>query len=570
MFNKKRLWYGLLCVVLGMLVAACAPTAPATDAPTEAAPAEATTAPAEEAAPMASGSTWINVCEEEPVDGGEITLAIADESMSSSTWLGRGSTNESFVFSQLTDMSIDDAQTILPDVAESWEESEDGLVYTYHLRNDVVWHDGVPLTADDVKWTIELYSHPDSAVTVLAILPLSGIVGYTEFSEGSADEITGVKVIDDYTVEITLSGPRSDFFYGMGGMNLWPRHPFEGMSYLDISTSPLVRENAIGSGPFKVGEFVPDQYYVLDANEDYFKGRPHLDRLIFRIGLTSVAAWLPGLESGEIQVGSTVNGLDRERAEANPDLVVVGAPLPGAMSIWPNQKNFDDKRLLQAMMYAMDREAITSGIFGTGQAFVYDYDNIDPDRTWVSPNVPKYRYDPEKAKELLDEAGWDPNRELVFVTYYQTELDRNVTAAMQQYLAAVGVKINIENMDGPAWIARVYENRTFDLAYGCCGVALPFEYERYSCTSKLNQSDYCNEEVDQMAADSLVEADPDKRQALLWEISEITSDEILHMPLFQQDRGHAVNKNVCNYQFRQWSNILWPARNPETWFLRPE
>ena len=571
---KTRVWYGLVCVALGLLVSACAPTAPAAEAPAPEAPAEATEAPAEEAAPVASGRTWINVCEEEPVDGGEITLAIANDAMTTLSWLSFGSTNESFIFSQLTDLSIEDAQTILPDVAESWEESDDGLVYTYHLRNDVVWHDGVPLTAADIKWTIELFAHPDSAVTVRTVLPISGIAGYTEFTEGTADEITGVQVLDDYTVELTLSAPRADFFYGMGGMNLWPKHPFEGMEFIDISTSPLVREGVVGSGPFKMGEFVPDQYYVLEANEDYFKGRPHLDRLIFRIGLTTVAAWMPGLESGEIQVGNMVNGLDRERAEENANLTVVGAPLPGAMSIWPNHKNFDDKRVLQALIYAIDREAITTGIYGPGQAFVYDYDNVDPNHTWISPDVPKYPYDPEKAMELLAEAGWDPNHELSFATYYQTELDRNITAAMQQYWAAVGVKVNVEHMDAPAWVARVYENSDFDLGYGCCGISLPFEYSRYSCANVppagVNGSAYCNEEVDQLVTDSISEPDAEKRKEMWWKISEITNDEILHMTLFQQDRGHAIDKNICNYQFRQWSNIVWPDRNPETWFIRPQ
>src|SRR5690606_4995790 len=121
-------------------------------------------------------------------------------------------------------------------------------------------------------------------------------------------------------------------------------------------------EDVVGSGPFKLAEFVPDQYYILEAHEEYFKGRPHLDRLIFRLGLNTVAAWLPGLESGEIQVGSTVNGLDRERVESTEGLTVVGAPLPGAMAIWPNHRNFPDKRVLQALFHAIDREAITTGI----------------------------------------------------------------------------------------------------------------------------------------------------------------------------------------------------------------
>ena len=580
MSRKTHVLYGLLCVVLGLMLAACAgqPAAPAAEAPAADAPAaeaegEATEAPAEEAAaPVASGDTWINVCEEEPVSGGEITLAIPNEAMVGRTWLSYGSTNESFVFNQLVDLSIEDAETILPDVAESWEESEDGLTYTYHLRGDVLWHDGEPLTAEDVKWTIELVSHPDSAVAVRTVLPLSAIVGYEEFSANEAEEISGVEVIDDFTVQITLTSPRADFFYGMAGMNIWPKHPFEGMAFADIPTSPLVREGVIGSGPFKMAEFVPDQYYILEANEDYFKGRPYLDRLIFRIGLNTVASWLPGLESGEIQIGSQINGLDRERVEATEGLKVVGAPLPGAMAIWPNHKNFPDKRVLQALIHAIDREAITTGIYGPGQAFVYDFDNIDQNHTWISPDVPDYPYDPELAKQLLADAGWDSSRELSFVTYYLTELDRNVVAAMQQYWADVGVTVNVEHMESPAWAERVYENPDYDLAYGCCGISVPFEYSRYSCANVppagVNGSAYCNEEVDQMVVDSIAETDPEVRKEMWYTISEITNEEVLHMTLFQQDRGHAINANVCNYQFRQWSNIVWPERNPETWFLK--
>jgi peptide/nickel transport system substrate-binding protein len=584
MSKRTHILYVLLCVVLGLMLAACAsqPAAPAAEAPAAEAPAaeapaegdeEASEAPAEEtAAPVASGDTWINVCEEEPVTGGEITLAIPNEAMVGRTWLSYGSTNESFVFNQLVDLSMEDAETILPDLAESWEESEDGLTFTYHLRDGVTWHNGEPLTAADVKWTVELFSHPDSAVAIRTVLPLGAIVGFEEFSANEAEEITGVEVIDDLTVQFTLSSPRADFFYGMAGMNVWPAHPFEGMAFADITTSPLVREGVIGSGPFKMAEFVPDQYYILEANEDYYKGRPYLDRLIFRIGLNTVAAWLPGLESGEIQVGSQINGLDRERVEATDGLKVVGAPLPGAMAIWPNHKNFPDKRVLQALVYAIDREAIATGIYGPGQAFVYDFDNVDPNHAWISPDVIDYGYDPELAKQLLADAGWDSSRELSFVTYYLTELDRNVVAAMQQYWAEVGVKVNVEHMESPAWAERVYENPNYDLAYGCCGISVPFEYSRYSCANVppagVNGSAYCNEEVDQMVVDSIAEADPEARKELWYTISEITNEELLHMTLFQQDRGHAINANVCNYQFRQWSNIVWPERNPETWFLK--
>lgn len=577
MFRKLHVWPGLVCCALVLFLAACATQPAAPEAAEEPGP-EATVAPAAEPAESpdmgTAGNTWINECEVEPTDGGEITFAWADGAMAGRNWLSRGSTNESFIHSQLVDLSIVDGETIEPDVAESWDISEDGLVYTYHLRDDVVWHDGEPLTAEDVKFTIEMISHPDTGVATRSVLPLDAIAGFDEFVAGEAEEISGVATPDDHTVEITLSGPRADFFYGMGGMNLHPKHIFEDMPFSEMASSPYALDEVVGSGPFKMVEYVPDQYYILEAHEDYFRGRPHLDRLIFRIGLTSVASWMPGLESGEIQVGDMVNGLDRERVEANEDLVVVGAPLPGAMAIWPNHTRFPDKRVLKALFHAIDRQAIVEGIYGPGQAFVYDYDNVDPNHNWISPDVPDYPYDPELAKQLLEEAGFDTSQELDFLTYYQTELDRNVTAAMQQFWADIGVTVNIEHMDSPAWAARVYEEPDYDMAYGCCGISVPFEYSRYSCANVppagVNVSSYCNEEVDQLVADAMVEPDPETRQQLWHEISEITNDELLHMTLFQQDRGHAVNKNVCNYQFRQWSNIVWPERNPHTWFLASE
>jgi peptide/nickel transport system substrate-binding protein len=564
-------------LLLSTALAACA-GAPAAPAP--AAPAAATTAPAAEA-PTGTGDSalaaenearpWINLCEGEPVQGGTVTLAWADDAMVSRNWLSRGSTNESFVHSQLLNLSIEDGETIEPDVAEHWDISDDGLTYTFHLRQDVLWHDGEPLTAEDIKFTIEMLTNPEAAIAIASVLPLSAIDGYDAYVAGEADEITGVEVVDEYTVVITLSEPNPFFFYGIGGMNLHPKHVFENIPMADVQTSPEAREQIIGSGPFKMGEFVADQYYILEANEDYYLGRPHLDRLIFRIGLTSVAAWLPGLESDEIQIGSMVNGPDRERVESLDGLTVVGAPLPGAMAIWPNHNNFPDKRVLQAIFHALDRQAIVEGIYGAGQALVYDFDNIDPNHNWISPDVPKYEYDPDLARTLLEEAGWDFDQEISFITYYQTELDRNVTAAMQQFWTAVGLNVNIEHMDGATWGARVYQEPDYDLGYGCCGISVPYEYPRYACANVppggTNASAYCNEEVDELVEQALAEADPATRQQLWHEISMITNEELLHLTLFQQDRRHAVDANVCNYQFRQWSNIIWPERNPHTWYL---
>lgn len=583
----RRTW--MLCVLIALLLAVagmagCAP-APAAEMPEEAEELEQVDVKPEVAMSTEEeeseddlwytaedlANPWTNVCTETPPQyGGSVTLAFSDSALRGQNWLARSSTNEGFVFSQLVDLEMD-AQTIAPDVAHSWDISDDGLIVTYHLRDDVLWHDGEQLMADDVKWTIEMFWHPDTGIPTRTTLPLFAIAGVDEFASGEADEIAGVKVLDDYTVEITLSSPRADFFYGMGGLNLFPKHIWEGMEFADMQSSDLAREGIIGSGPFRMGEFVPDQFYILEAFEDYYRGRPYLDRLIFRIGLDQVATWLPGLEADEIQVGNMVNGPDRERVERDENLTVVGGPLPGAMSIWPNHTQFADKRVLQALVYAVDREAIAESIYGPGQALAYDYTAVDPSASWISPDVPQYSYDPDRARDLLAEAGWDSSRKLDFITYYQSELDQRVVAAMQQYWAEVGVDVGVVHMDGPTFVNRFYEEPDFDLGYGCCGVALPFEYPRYACTNVFpegyNGSQYCNPEVDEMVDQSLVEPDMETRRELWHTISEITNTELLHLTMFQQDRRHAVSKNVCNYQFRQWTNIVWPARNPEIWYL---
>jgi len=127
---------------------------------------------------MATGRSWINACDIAPVDGGEMTFAVPDSAMTGRSWLDDGVTNNPFLFSQLSDLSIDDVNTILPDAAQSWEISPDGKVYTYHLRHGLQWHDGQPLTAADVTWTIALYTNPDIDMQVRDLLPLSAIAGY--------------------------------------------------------------------------------------------------------------------------------------------------------------------------------------------------------------------------------------------------------------------------------------------------------------------------------------------------------------------------------------------------------
>ncbi len=225
----------------------------------------------------------------------------------------------------------------------------------------------------------------------------------------------------------------------------------------------------------------------------------------------------------------------------------------------------------KALLYALDLEAIQDGIWGS-EAIVYDWYMFDPNREWMSPEITLYPYDPEKAKELLAEAEWDADRELDLLFYYGDDIHKRVTAAMQQFWADVGVKVNPQYVEIPTLIERVVSDDDFDLLYGCCAPMVPEDYAaRYRCEvvppHGSNTPRYCNEAYDELAVATMTEFDPERRTALFNEITEIATDEVIDMPFWQQDRRIAVRSDLCNYRFFL-SLGAYADQLPHTWYLK--
>jgi peptide/nickel transport system substrate-binding protein len=559
---------------MGLLAACAAPVAaPPSTADTDAVGAT----PAAETAAMPADPwytaaeltySWINICTDTPPQyGGTLISAGEDRAMTTNTWFDASPTNQ-YLFSQLVDLSTE--LEIVPDVAERWEGNADNTGYTFYLRQDVTFHDGQPLTAADVKFSLEMLYHEDVGSGITGLIPLAKIEGAAAIDAGSADEMSGLVVVDDYTLQINFTEPVYNLVDSIGAFNIWPQHLLADIPFAQLRDSEYAKK-PVGSGPFRMGEFVPEQYYVFEAFDGYFKGRPYLDSIVFRIGMTDSVAWIAALEKGEIHVGGTILGADRERLRENPAIRLVGAAIPGAFSIWPNTERLD-KRVRQALMYALDRQAIVDGIFyGGTQATVWEYKSADPKGEWVGPETPEFPYDPERARALLSEAGWDANQELAFVSYYTRDTDQAAQAAMQQYWADAGIKVRIETMDSGTWGTRVYEQADFDLAQGCCGPANWIEFQQwYSCDTLYpdgwNAPRYCNAEVDNLVNAAVSEADPQQRQTLLHQATVMAADDLMTMGLWSENRMTAVRGEVCNFRSRQWAEPF-PAMLPETWYL---
>lgn len=287
-----------------------------------------------------------------------------------------------------------------PDLAESWDISDDGTVYTFHLRKDVKWHDGEPFTADDVVFTLTSLAHPDYVGGNEG--RVMDIVGAAEVQAGTATEISGLKKVDDYTVEITLKAPNAAFMANMYTAIL-PEHILSSESPADWANDSFNRA-PIGTGKYKFVEWKAGQYIRLERNEDYFGEKPSIQEVTVLFGdeTTLTAALL----NGEIDVMYSVPTAEVQNVEAAPNVNIFTYAQMSVYYIGFNLLNdvVSDIRVRQALAHGIDKQKIVDTVFGDGMA--YPCEDIFPTIHWShSDDVTVYEYNPDLSKSLLEEAG---------------------------------------------------------------------------------------------------------------------------------------------------------------------
>ncbi|MCK4353977.1 MAG: peptide ABC transporter substrate-binding protein, partial [Dehalococcoidia bacterium] len=278
---------------------------------------------------------------------------------------------------------------ILPRLATSWDMEDGGKSWVFHLRHEGVFHDGVPVTAEDVAFTMKYLPKADPA--------FSGTFGNDNDPE--------VAIIDDYTVRITFDNPAPQKPDAAYFVPILPKHIWE--PYKDNMTA-FDNAEAIGSGPFKVKEFKPAQYIWFEANEDYWGGRPYVDEVVYKV-YGSFDALNMAMKSGEIDmIGySGCSALAVDELEAAENVKVIRSP--GIGMVWLSfnlhkEGPIQDLDVRKAIMYAMDRdrmiEMVSLGYSEKADSWIY------PELPEHNPNLPQYDFDLEKANALLDGAGY--------------------------------------------------------------------------------------------------------------------------------------------------------------------
>lgn len=400
------------------------------------------------------------------------------------------------------------------DLAQSWEQSEDGLTWTFHLRKGVKWQNIAPVSGRE-------FTSADVACTISEIKKRG-------HQKGDVSAVSSVETPDDYTVIFHLDSPYPDMAYKLAGNNLW-MVPCEG-----TSGQFNLEEQAIGTGPFILQEWVKDKSRTYVKNPDYYvEGKPYLDGVQY-INIPDTAASVAALRTGKIDLVGTVTDMDTVNAvlKTNPD-VYVTKELYSPSMVYMNmaEEPFQNLKVRQAISMAIDREGMMNTVRPggalTGPVSTYAVGALS------SKEVKKLQpYDVEGAKKLLAEAGYPDGFETtMMVTTGYGEVVVNEAQWVQEDLAKIGIKANIDVQDYGTYIGKSWPMKNYKMGYGLQTpwlTADDFLISMYYSKGTRNWYNINDPELDKMILDQRSIMDPDKRNTELKDIQKYIMKNVMN------------------------------------------
>ncbi|AKI97813.1 ABC transporter substrate-binding protein [Kosmotoga pacifica] len=435
------------------------------------------------------------------------------------------------IFSKL--ITLDADYNVIPDLAESWEVSEDGLTYTFHLRKGVKWHDGYPFTSADVAWTLnQIRTHKEAPAWKNLV------------------DVENIETPDEYTVVIKLSRPYAPFLGFLAWYGTWimPQHLYditENGSPVDWLSNPH-NQNPVGTGPFKFVEWVKGDHVTVEKNPDYFLGEPYVDKIVFKI-LPDENTALQAFLNGEVDYDGNVSNAQISILKRIPGVVVKMKPAPSryyiAFNIGGRESPFHDKKVRFAVAYALNRKEIFDKAIKYGEVAEGFYTPAIP---WAyNPNAKMPEYNPQLAEKLLDEAGYprqaDGYRFEAVLVYFQGQEWRDMATVIKEQLDKVGIKVKLEEYEIAAYIEKVLKAKDFDITEldGFQGPDPDNLKLRVGSDGDINVMGYSNEEVDTLLQKAGELSDIKERAEYYFKVQEILSQDL---PMYVI--GEVASRNV--------------------------
>ena len=443
---------------------------------------------------------------------------------------------------------------MIPDLASHWEISDDRTTVTFHLRPGVTFHNGDPFTAEDVEFSYKLVLDPEAggATSQMADYGIQELKGAQDFIDGKTDDLAGLTVLDDYTVRFETEEPSFMFLRAGGAPFIVSKALLGDYSPEELPDLDWISPDiTVGTGPFKLGEYVEAQYSWVVANEDYWPGRPYLDSIVRRIFDSHETASL-AFEAGDLDLLDRISAEQIEYFREEPKYAGYAFLRAqygnmNVMDINLDQPYLQDVRVRQAINHAIDRQGLIDAVVLPGMMIPIDT-LMTPERIVYNPDPNlRWAYDPDKARALLAEAGWDADQELVLYSYYKDYAPaHDWLAVIQSYLADVGMKVKVNLVDWPTFEYEVYTERVHDLDFTGCPSGPFGEVEfTYGTGTTWNGSGWSNARVDEIWVEAKKLGSMEEMKPLFYEMQELYHEEVPSAPIWGRSQWWIVAPKVC-------------------------
>ena len=403
-------------------------------------------------------------------------------------------------------------------IAESWEISEDGLDYTFHICPGILFQDGTALTAEDAAFSLELYQNSD-------------------YQGANVDGLDSVEVLDEYTLVCHLAVPYSPFLLGVSSCHIAPKAYYESVTVEEFSSQP------VGCGPYRFVSHTPGSEVVLEAFDDYYLGAPSIKRLSFRV-IPDTTTTAIALQTGEVDFAE-IDSSNLVMLQNNPSVTISMAPTSGFTYVSMNLEKapFDNVLFRQAINYAINREDIVAICYdGTAEV---NSNICARSRFGYSDSQPQYSYDKDKAIALLAEAGIETPYDLGSILV--AEKYQNLAVVLQQNLADVGLNTTIRTEEFNTYIGSLTSGN-----YDLCALEMTLEGDTQQLElafttdwiGMANNARYSDEEMDALFAAAAVETDTEKRAEIFDQIFTKAQDEAIYAVICNPEILYAYSSSL--------------------------
>lgn len=474
-------------------------------------------------------------------------------------WVNRGGLQKTLVFRSVL-IATPDLSDVKPDLAESYTVSDDKLTYTFVMKDNLKWHDGEPLTAEDVKWSVEA-ALKGSLLNGIYNTAFGRIEGCKEYKDGSAAEISGITV-DGNTVTFKMAQQSATFLKIMGQFAILPKHCLEGADLLELHNDEFWQA-PIGSGMYMLEEFNPGNYAIYKKFEDYEGQKPTFDEL----RVVAVGDNISAAKSGQVDYLSTNNPDDVQQLDqmSNMTKYPVNANyyrylvcnLADEKGV-KNEKIYDP-RIRKALLMAIDRQAIVDSLF-KGMGTVTD--------TGIPSTAPEYapaehyEYNPQEAKKLLDAAGFDYSQKIKLRYYAGDQASASMMEAIAFAWGDLGIDVDVAKFQGGS-SEELFNIRAYDFSLKAQSAFAYDEYYGEYVSTNTNFSKILGKSTD---FDALVgelgsTEDAAERKAIFKKLQALEQEKLFKMPIAVFGQNIYINTDKVDIGDTTFGNTLYNYDN---------